>query len=266
MKIIDETTKYCLGEVNALILYDYLAKRSCSLDEIPEKLEVFSMELRSIMGFGPRQVYGAASILEETIAQALCLKLKLLYDENGPIVFADYIRKLKRAYCQESKEDVCINVEKVHRDKTSSTDESPRAEHDGGDEALKKGKAKILMVDDDEHICRVMSLILEGEGFEVETAYTGEEAIKKSKRKVYDAAILDVRLPDIVGTKLLKTMRETSPKMVKIMLTGYPNLQNAVDSLNFGADAYLTKPVSNKVLIETLEKLIKNTKLEEKET
>jgi hypothetical protein len=114
VKVIDETTKYCLGEVNALILFDYLAKKSCSMEEIPEKLGVFSTELRSLLGFGRRQIYGAASILEETIAHALCLKLKVPYDEKGPIVFSDYIRRLKTTYCQESKEDVCVNVENVH--------------------------------------------------------------------------------------------------------------------------------------------------------
>ena len=111
VKVVDETTKYCLGEVNALIIYDYLEKRSCPLNKVPEKLEVFSMELRNILGFGRRLIYGAAPILEETIAQALCLELKLPYDERGPIVFADCIRRLKRVYCEENKEDVCIHVE-----------------------------------------------------------------------------------------------------------------------------------------------------------
>jgi hypothetical protein len=114
VKVIDETTKYCLGEGNALILCGYLAKKSCSLGEIPEKLEVFSVELRNLLGFGRGQIYGAASILEETIAQALCLKLEVPYDEEGPIVFADYIRKLKNTYCQENKEAVCLNVDNVH--------------------------------------------------------------------------------------------------------------------------------------------------------
>ena len=131
---------------------------------------------------------------------------------------------------------------------------------------MRKAKAKILMVDDDEHICRVMSLILEGEGFEVETAFTGENAIKKSKAKVYDAAILDIRLPDMEGTKVLKAMHEISPKMVKIMLTGYPNLQNAVDSLNSGADAYLMKPPNPDDVINSLREKLQKRKEEERVT
>jgi hypothetical protein len=114
VKVIDETARYCLGERNALILYGYLAKKSCSLEEIPGKLEIFSAELRNLLGFGRRQIYGAPSILEETIAQALCLKLKVPYDEEGPIVFADYVRKVKNTYCQEGKEAVCVDVDNVH--------------------------------------------------------------------------------------------------------------------------------------------------------
>ena len=132
VKVIDETTRYCLGEVNALILYDYLAKRSCSLEEIPEKLEVFSAELRKLLGFGRRQIYGAAPILEETIVQALCLKLEVPYKEKGPIVFADYIRKLKNNYSQENK-DVSSNAENVHEEETSSTTVSPLASLGGGE-------------------------------------------------------------------------------------------------------------------------------------
>ena len=131
---------------------------------------------------------------------------------------------------------------------------------------MKKRRAKILMVDDDEHICRVMSLILQGEGFDVETANTGEDALEKSKKKIYDAAILDIRLPDIEGTKLLKALQETSPRTVKIMLTGYPNLQNAVDSLNSGADAYLMKPPNPEDVINSIRAKLEKRKEEETAT
>jgi hypothetical protein len=113
VKVMDETAKYCLGEGNALILYGYSAEKSCSLEEIPEKMYVFSRELRNLLGFGRRQIYGAASILEETIAQALCLKSEVPYDEGGPLVFADYIRKLKNTYYHENEEAVYVNADSV---------------------------------------------------------------------------------------------------------------------------------------------------------
>lgn len=93
-----------------------------------------------------------------------------------------------------------------------------------------KGKASILIVDDDEDICKTLRLILEGEGYTVDVAHSGKEAIEKSKVKAYNIALLDIVLPDMQGTQLLKKLRETTPKMVKIMVTGHPNLENAVEA------------------------------------
>jgi DNA-binding NtrC family response regulator len=125
---------------------------------------------------------------------------------------------------------------------------------------LKAGKKRILLVDDDKSICDALSLILESRGYEVDTAYTGKEAIQKSDKNIYNLAVLDIKLPDIEGTQLLKTMRPTSPKMIKIMLTGYPQLENAIDALNDRADAYFTKPVDMQRLLKTIEE-----RLEEQE-
>jgi len=123
-----------------------------------------------------------------------------------------------------------------------------------------KNKEKILIIDDDEGICKTLSLILENEGYSVETANTGKEALEKSKTKIYNVALLDIRLPDIEGTKLLKALREGTPRMIKIMVTGYPQLENAVEALNLGADAYLMKPVYPGDLIKTIEEKLEAQK------
>ena len=125
-------------------------------------------------------------------------------------------------------------------------------------------KARILIVDDDPSITEVLKIILETRGYKVDTASTGKEAMEKSEEKIYNLAILDIKLPDMEGTKLLKAMRETSPKMIKIMLTGYPQLQNAIEALNYGADAYFIKPADPAKLLKTIEeKLLEQN--EEKE-
>jgi DNA-binding NtrC family response regulator len=103
---------------------------------------------------------------------------------------------------------------------------------------------RILIIDDDESIRSSLSLLLEGEGYVVDTAQNGSEAIAKSFTNFYNLAIVDWRLPDIEGTILLGKLRETTPKMIKIMLTGYPSMQNAIDAVNHRADAFLQKPVS----------------------
>ena len=101
------------------------------------------------------------------------------------------------------------------------------------------------MIDDDEAIREPMKKILELEGYHVDTAKNGEEAIEHSKTNFYNLALIDIRLPDMEGTQLLTAMRDTVPKMVKIILTGYPSVNNAIDAVNKGADGYVTKPVTD---------------------
>jgi two-component system response regulator AtoC len=90
-------------------------------------------------------------------------------------------------------------------------------------------------------------------GYAVETAKTGKEAIEKSKNHFFNLAVLDIKLPDIEGTELLTKMHETEPRMIKVMLTGFPNTTNAVESLNKRADAYVIKPVEPENLLKLVE-------------
>ena len=119
-------------------------------------------------------------------------------------------------------------------------------------------KLRILVVDDDKGVAQSLSMLLESEGYQTDVAHTVKDTIEKSYENYYNLAILDIKLPDGEGTSLLKALREISPNTVKIMLTGYPLLENAVNSLNDGAVAYLIKPVD----LEKFLKIIKD-KLEE---
>ncbi len=117
--------------------------------------------------------------------------------------------------------------------------------------------ARILVVDDDESIRKVLSTVLKENGYIVDTAENGTEAIKKSKTKFFNLALIDIRLPDMEGTKLLTKMKETTPKMVKIIVTGYPSLQNAIEAVNKGADGYVLKPFNMDSLLDTIKKHLK---------
>jgi len=113
--------------------------------------------------------------------------------------------------------------------------------------------ARILIVDDDESIRTVLSTILSDEGYSVDMARTGKEAVKKSNTKLYNLALIDIHLPDTEGTTLLTRIKKASPRMRKIIITGYPSLQNAVDALNKGADAYVMKPFDMRKVLATIE-------------
>jgi len=129
---------------------------------------------------------------------------------------------------------------------------------------LVKDKPRILIVEDDANIREALSTILQQKGYNTDTAKDGREAIQKSKAKFFNLALLDIKLPDMEGTKLLTTLHENLPKMVKIMLTGYPSLENAVESLNHAADAYVIKPVNPEKLLALIEeKLEKQREAEE---
>lgn len=117
--------------------------------------------------------------------------------------------------------------------------------------------ARILVVDDDESIRKTLASILEEKGYGVDTAENGDEAIRKSKTKFYNLALIDIRLPDMEGTKLLTAMKESTPKMVKIIITGYPSLQNAIEAVNKGADAYILKPFNMDSVLNTIKEHLK---------
>jgi len=116
---------------------------------------------------------------------------------------------------------------------------------------------RILVVDDDESIRKTLANILEEKGYAVDTAENGGEAIKKAKAKFYNLALIDIRLPDMEGTKLLTAMKEATPTMVKIIVTGYPSLQNAIEAVNKGADAYILKPFNVESVLNTIKEHLK---------
>jgi DNA-binding NtrC family response regulator len=111
---------------------------------------------------------------------------------------------------------------------------------------------KILVIDDDENIRLTLAAILKDEGYFVDVAMTGKEAIQKSETTVYNLALIDIRLPDMEGTDLLGRMKEAVPKMRKVIVTGYPSVQNAIGALNKQADAYILKPVEIDKLLNTI--------------
>jgi DNA-binding NtrC family response regulator len=116
---------------------------------------------------------------------------------------------------------------------------------------------RILVIDDDDSIREALSTLLELEGYFVDCAKDGKEAIEKTNNYFYNLAIVDWRLPDIQGTVLIKKMKDTIPEMIKIMLTGFPSTNNAIDACNNSAHAFIQKPVDSVELLNKIENLLK---------
>jgi DNA-binding NtrC family response regulator len=123
---------------------------------------------------------------------------------------------------------------------------------------------RILVVDDDENIRTVFKMNLEDRGYEVDLASNGQEALDKASRGFYNIALIDINLPDMKGTALLNTFKEKLPKMKKIIVTGFPTIENAMKAVNEGADGYVLKPIQIEKLIETIEEQLSKQREEEK--
>jgi DNA-binding NtrC family response regulator len=122
--------------------------------------------------------------------------------------------------------------------------------------------ARILVIDDDQIIRKTLSATLEQAGYKVDTAENGKEAIEKTEANFYNLALIDIRLPDMEGTELLTSLKETTPRMVKVILTGYPGLRNAMKAINKGVDYYLVKPVEPVELLKVIKEQLDKQKQE----
>jgi len=114
---------------------------------------------------------------------------------------------------------------------------------------------KILIVDDEEDICTLLKAQLTSEGFDVTGVYSGTKAIDELQARDYDIAIIDVRLPDINGVEILRTIRKSKPGTFVIMITAYDDPIYQQEAEKLGVASYLFKPFQPKTISELCKKL-----------
>lgn len=122
---------------------------------------------------------------------------------------------------------------------------------------------KILLVEDDKHIARFVKKGLAENGFSVEVASHGQEGLTFALQKSYDLAILDILLPGVEGTEILRRMRERDIRTPVIFLTAKDTEKDIVEGLNLGADDYLVKPFSFNELLARIRALLRRGKVAE---
>jgi len=117
-------------------------------------------------------------------------------------------------------------------------------------------KKKILLVDDDGLILRMLSEILKEEGLEADMAADGEEALEKIEGQSYALVICDVRMPGMDGFEVLQKIKDKYRKTKVILMTGYTDDYDISDALILGADDYLTKPFDDSKVILAVKNLL----------
>ena len=113
----------------------------------------------------------------------------------------------------------------------------------------------ILVLDDERVICEACRLVLGEKGHAVDHCLTGKSGLQAIERGTYDLILLDMKLPDMDGMEILKTVTEKVPAPWVVVMTGYSTISNALHAMKLGAADYLAKPFTDDELVEAIEKL-----------
>lgn len=120
---------------------------------------------------------------------------------------------------------------------------------------------RVLVVDDEESITQLIAMALRYEGWHVETASTGEDALEKIRTTSPDVAVFDIMLPDFDGMQLLAQLRGAGEMLPVLFLTALDSVQDRVNGLTVGGDDYVTKPFSIEELIARLRGLVRRSQM-----
>ena len=117
-------------------------------------------------------------------------------------------------------------------------------------------KRRILVVDDEDALRTVLSGELVSEGYDVRTAADGDEAVSSLEKEGFDLILLDIKMPRMNGFEVLKFVKEKFPKTKVVMLTGFADLKNAIESKKLGAEDFVSKPYDLVDLLTTIERVL----------
>ena len=123
-------------------------------------------------------------------------------------------------------------------------------------------KGSILVIDDEQEIRESLQQLLTLEGYQAQSAATGEEGLKHAEAGVYDLILLDISLPDVNGLDVLKTVKRDSPDVGVIMITAYDSSQLAFQASKEGAESYITKPWDNDKLLLEIRNILQKSRLQ----
>ena len=124
----------------------------------------------------------------------------------------------------------------------------------------------ILIVDDEENLCRILSLVLREEGFQVDVAHGGDAATERLNKKTYDCILTDVRMPEGDGLTLLRECKRKDPDQIVIVMTAYGNIQLAQEVMKAGAFDYVIKPFDNDEVVRIIRNAIELFQLRTEKT
>ena len=122
--------------------------------------------------------------------------------------------------------------------------------------------ADILVIDDELTVCRSCQKLLNEDGYDVSIALSGYEGLERARKGDFDLAIVDLRMPDIDGMKVVGAIRKERPGMAVIIMTGYGTIASAVTAMKLGAADYISKPFTPDEMITVVRKALQEKEYE----
>ncbi|MEW5725731.1 MAG: sigma-54 dependent transcriptional regulator [Thermodesulfobacteriota bacterium] len=120
---------------------------------------------------------------------------------------------------------------------------------------------RILIVDDEEHIRKILSIMLSKRGYETRTAANGDEALGLATKQAFDAVITDIRMPGLDGLELLAALKEYDPDLLVLVVTAFSSVETAIEAMKRGAYDYISKPFKEDEILLVLEKALERQRL-----
>lgn len=129
------------------------------------------------------------------------------------------------------------------------------------DHAARKANSRILIVDDESHVRRVLGLMLERAGHQVSEAPDGHSGLAKFNEDVFDLVFLDLRMPDLDGLEVLSRIRSANPDQTVVMITAYASVETALTAMKSGAFDYIGKPFKEEEILLVVDKALERTRM-----
>lgn len=114
---------------------------------------------------------------------------------------------------------------------------------------------KILVVDDDPSVCKTVGMMLENHGYKPATYWDPAKSLEAAKKESFQIALVDLKMPSLSGAQVVEQLREIDPRTSCIIMTAYPDLESATETMRMGASDYITKPFEKDELIVAVDRV-----------
>jgi DNA-binding NtrC family response regulator len=114
---------------------------------------------------------------------------------------------------------------------------------------------KVLVVDDDPQVCKTVGMILKEHGYHVQSYSQPRQALQAVRKSPFDMALIDIKMPDLNGLELVEKIKTEDPRIAPIVMTAYPDVQTAAETMRLGSRDYITKPFREEQLLASVERI-----------